>query len=41
MDSAYLGKQSEIDFVNYLDDVRLKNVNLAAGEGLSVGNWEM
>ena len=41
MDSAYLKKQREMDFVNYPGDVRAKNMNLAAGEGLSVGNWEM
>lgn len=32
MDSAYLVKQREMDFVNYPGDVRAKNMNLAAGE---------
>lgn len=35
VDSAYLEKQREMDFVSYLGDVCTKNANKAAGEGLS------
>ena len=41
MDSAYLEKQRQMDFVSYLEDVCMKNVNLAAGEGLSTKIWEI
>lgn len=29
-------KQREMDFVNYSGDVHMKNINLAAEEGLSI-----